>query len=185
MAAPHPAGHPRAMVDDVPHPATRRGRPPVSGRTRLAVRVHPGVRTDRLERDGSTLPAAGPRAASRWAGKCSRDPRRDAVGRRRTVAGGDRLGCGCTPTSWPGSTARTRSLHRPSGQISAEAAIAVGARRDRDWRAGGGTSRRNRGASRRAAGWRAAHPADDGLSATVVIERRTCPCCRGERPDPG
>src|SRR5580704_13352628 len=28
-------------------------------------------------------------------------------------------------------------------------------------------------------------PADDGLNAAVVIERRTCPCCRGERPDPG
>ncbi len=29
------------------------------------------------------------------------------------------------------------------------------------------------------------HPADDGLAAAVVIERGTCACCRGERPDPG
>ena len=28
-------------------------------------------------------------------------------------------------------------------------------------------------------------PADDGLAAAVVIELRTCSCCRGERPDPG
>ena len=28
-------------------------------------------------------------------------------------------------------------------------------------------------------------PCDDGLAAVVVIGRRTCPCCRGERPDPG
>jgi len=27
--------------------------------------------------------------------------------------------------------------------------------------------------------------ADDGLAVAVVIERRTCPCCGGERPDPG
>ena len=26
--------------------------------------------------------------------------------------------------------------------------------------------------------------ADDGLAVAVVIERRTCRCCRGERPDP-
>ena len=39
----------RAVVDDVPHPAARRGRPPVSGRTRLTVRVHPKARTERLE----------------------------------------------------------------------------------------------------------------------------------------
>jgi hypothetical protein len=43
------------VVDDVSHPAARRGRPPVSGRARLAVRVHPRARTERLEWDGSTL----------------------------------------------------------------------------------------------------------------------------------
>ena len=81
MAAPHPCGHAGAVVDDVPHPAARRGRPPVSGRTRLTVRVHPRARTERLEWDGSTLqlwvrepPADGRanaavvRAVARWAG---------------------------------------------------------------------------------------------------------------------
>ena len=29
------------------------------------------------------------------------------------------------------------------------------------------------------------HLGDDGLAAAVIIERRPCPCCRGERPDPG
>ena len=33
--------------------------------------------------------------------------------------------------------------------------------------------------------WRATPPVGDGLAVAVVIERRTCPCCRGERPDPG
>ena len=47
-------------------------------------------------------------------------------------------------TSWWRSTARTRSLHRLSDRLSAAAAITVSARRDRDSRAGGGTSRRNR-----------------------------------------
>ena len=55
MGAPHPAGQPGALVDDVPHPAPRRGRHPVSARTRLAVRVHPRARTERLEWDGATL----------------------------------------------------------------------------------------------------------------------------------
>ena len=32
-----------------------RGRNPVSGRTRLTVRVHPRARAERLEWDGSTL----------------------------------------------------------------------------------------------------------------------------------
>ena len=27
--------------------------------------------------------------------------------------------------------------------------------------------------------------AHDGLAVAVIIERRTCPCCGGERPDPG
>ena len=27
-------------------------------------------------------------------------------------------------------------------------------------------------------------PADSGLAVVMVIERHTCPCCRGERPDP-
>ena len=53
----------------------------MSGRTRLAVRVHPRTRTERVERDGSTLqlrvrepPAGGRanaaviRAVARWAG---------------------------------------------------------------------------------------------------------------------
>jgi hypothetical protein len=59
------------MVDDVSHPAARRGRPAVSGRTRLTVRVHARARTERLEWDGSTLQLAtggltqlGPRAAA-------------------------------------------------------------------------------------------------------------------------
>ena len=68
------------MVDDVSHPAACRGRHPVSGRTRLTVRVHPRARTERLEWDGSTLqlwvrepPADGRanaaviRAVARWA----------------------------------------------------------------------------------------------------------------------
>ena len=47
-------------------------------------------------------------------------------------------------------------------------------------------SNRNRGASRRGR-WPEGYPnpADGGLAATVVIERRTCPCWCGERPDPG
>jgi uncharacterized protein YggU (UPF0235/DUF167 family) len=81
MAAPHPPGHAGAVVNDVPHPAARRGRRPVSGQTHLTVRVHPKARTERLERDGSTLqlqvgepPADGRvnaaviRAVARWAG---------------------------------------------------------------------------------------------------------------------
>src|SRR5947209_13517219 len=28
-------------------------------------------------------------------------------------------------------------------------------------------------------------PAEDGLTAGVVIKRHTCPCCRGERSHPG
>jgi uncharacterized protein YggU (UPF0235/DUF167 family) len=43
------------VVDDVPHPAAYRGRHPVSGRTRVTVRVHARARTERLEWDGSTL----------------------------------------------------------------------------------------------------------------------------------
>ena len=35
MAAPHPPGHEGAVVDDVPHPAPRCGRHPVTGRARL------------------------------------------------------------------------------------------------------------------------------------------------------
>ena len=78
-----PAGERRleeAVVDDVSHPAARRGRHAVSGRTRLAVRVHARARTERLEWDGSTLqlwvrepPADGRanaaviRAVARWA----------------------------------------------------------------------------------------------------------------------
>ena len=69
------------MVDDVPDPAARRGGHPVSGRTRLTVRVHARARSERLEWDGSTLqlwvrepPADGwanaavIRAVARWAG---------------------------------------------------------------------------------------------------------------------
>ena len=68
------------MVDDVPDPTAPCGRRPVSGRTRLTVRVHPRARTERLEWDGSTLqlrfrePPAGRRAngavicaVARWA----------------------------------------------------------------------------------------------------------------------
>ena len=46
-------------------------------------------------------------------------------------------------------------------------------------------SNRNRALAEGADGRRAIHPADDGLAAAVVIEGRTCPCCCGERPDPG
>ena len=80
MAAPHPPGHEGAVVDDVSHPAARCGRHPVSGRTRVTVRVHPRARAERLEWDGSTLqlwvrepPADGRanaaviRAVARWA----------------------------------------------------------------------------------------------------------------------
>ena len=42
-----------------------------------------------------------------------------------------------------------------------------------------------RGARRRRRRWRAPLPADDALVAAVVIEHRTCPCCRCERPDVG
>jgi len=75
------AGEKGAVVDDIPHPAAGRGRRPVSGRTRLTLRVHARARTERVEWDGSTLqlwvrepPADGRanaaviRAVARWAG---------------------------------------------------------------------------------------------------------------------
>jgi uncharacterized protein len=83
MAAPHPSGHARAVVDDVPDPAARCARHTVSGptRKRLTVHVHARARTERLDWDGSTLhlwvrepPADGRanaaviRAVARWAG---------------------------------------------------------------------------------------------------------------------
>ena len=80
----------------------------------------------------------GPRAACRRAGKRSGDPRRGAVGRRRAVAGGDRLGRGRTPQAG-GDRPRGRApCTRLSGRLSGAAAITVSARRDRDSRAGTG-----------------------------------------------
>ena len=64
MAAPHPRGHAGAMVDDVPHPAARHGRHPVSGRTRPRARPPPGG-----------APSAWSRAARRCScGSVSRQP---------------------------------------------------------------------------------------------------------------
>ena len=94
MAAPHPCGHAGAVVDDVPHPAARCSRHTVSGSTRqrTTVHVHARARTEPLEWDGPTLqlwvrePPAGGRAnaaVTRAVG---------AVGRRRALSSGDRLG---------------------------------------------------------------------------------------------
>jgi uncharacterized protein YggU (UPF0235/DUF167 family) len=76
----------------------------VSGRTRLAVRVHPRARTEHLERDGSTLqsrvrepPADGRanaaviRAVARWAGVArSQVAIVSGAAARRKLAGIDR-----------------------------------------------------------------------------------------------
>ena len=57
MAAPHPCGHAGAVVDDVSHPAARRGRHPVSGRTRPTVRVRPRAGPRKVRRPLQHLPA--------------------------------------------------------------------------------------------------------------------------------
>jgi uncharacterized protein len=104
------------VVDDVPDPAARRGRHPVSGRTRLAVRVHPRARTERLERDGPGRcscgvrepPAGGRanaaviRAVARWAGVA---PSQVAVvsgaAARHKLAGIDRADALPPSAVWP------------------------------------------------------------------------------------
>lgn len=65
--------------------------------------------------------AVGPRAARRRAGQRSRGPGRGAVGRRRAVAGGDRLASRARPRAaiWSRSGARAGSLHRPSDRLGA------------------------------------------------------------------
>ena len=112
MAAPHPPGHPGAVVDDVPDPAARRGRRPVSGRTRVTVRVHPRARSERLEWDGSDAAAVGPRAACRRAGQRSGDPRRGAVGQASRHRRWRSSRVRPHATNWSRSTTRTRSLRR-------------------------------------------------------------------------
>jgi len=105
----------------------------------------------RLKWDGSTFqlrvrepPADGRantsviRAVARWAGIA---PSQVAIvsgtTARRKLAGIDH---------------EDRLPHRLSDRLSGPVAITVSARGDRHWRAGGGASRRNRGASRHAAG---------------------------------
>jgi uncharacterized protein YggU (UPF0235/DUF167 family) len=87
----------------------------VSGRTRLAVRVHPRTRTERVERDGSTLqlrvrepPAGGrasaavTRAVARWAGVA---PSQVAIGSGTTTRPKlgqiDREEALPAPAAWP------------------------------------------------------------------------------------
>ena len=99
MAAPYPSGHAGAVVDDVPDPAARCGQLLVSRVYAEADdRARPREGTYRAPGVGRfDAPAVGPRAACRRAGKRSRDPCRGAVGRRRALSSGDRLGRDRTP----------------------------------------------------------------------------------------
>jgi hypothetical protein len=134
--SPGPGG---GVVDDVPDPAARCGRPTVSGRAQIIVRVRPRARTERLEWDGSTLqmsvrepPADGRanaaviRAVARWAGVAPSGG--DCLGRGRTGQAGRHRASGRAPQRSDRLSAepRLRYAHARIVIREPEAALAAG-----------------------------------------------------------